>query len=98
MRIRTDRLVRTVTGRSVLRVPAGATDVRGATLRYLMFGLLPAWFIPGLLDWLHRKASRLPTPYLGSVAGAIATLVVLPYGEELLRCWRGTRLTGPLTS
>ncbi|AUS81933.1 diguanylate cyclase/phosphodiesterase [Actinoalloteichus sp. AHMU CJ021] len=38
------------------RVPERARDVETATLRYLVYGLLPAWFVPGLLDWaLHRR-------------------------------------------
>ncbi|MEV6739550.1 diguanylate cyclase [Streptomyces sp. NPDC051104] len=35
----------------------GATvDVGDATTRYLLYGLLPFWFAPGLADWLmHRR-------------------------------------------
>ncbi|MFF5476507.1 diguanylate cyclase [Streptomyces sp. NPDC012935] len=35
----------------------GATvDVSDATVRYLMYGLLPSWFAPGLADWwMHRR-------------------------------------------
>lgn len=40
--------------------PAGdATDVRSATLRYLMFGLLPAWFVPGVLDWWQHRRTHI---------------------------------------
>lgn len=28
-------------------------------LRYLMYGLLPAWFIPSLLDWNQHRRSRI---------------------------------------
>jgi hypothetical protein len=39
-----------------LRPQPGATDVENATLRYLMYVLLPAWFVPGVLDWwMHRR-------------------------------------------
>ncbi|HWC78871.1 MAG TPA: diguanylate cyclase/phosphodiesterase [Pseudonocardiaceae bacterium] len=42
--------------RPKIRLPRRATDVESATLRYLLFGLLPAWFAPGLLDWYqHRR-------------------------------------------
>ncbi|MFI9804764.1 diguanylate cyclase [Streptomyces sp. NPDC052301] len=36
---------------------AGATvDVGEATTRFLLYGLLPGWFVPGLVDWaLHRR-------------------------------------------
>jgi len=54
MRVR--RVVTALRARPVVRVPGRATDTESATLRYLMFGLLPAWFVPGLLDWIqHRR-------------------------------------------
>jgi hypothetical protein len=32
------------------------TDVEEATHRYLLSGLLPSWFVPGIFDWyLHRR-------------------------------------------
>ncbi|WP_317446301.1 diguanylate cyclase [Streptomyces collinus] len=36
---------------------AGRTvDVGEATTRFLLYGLLPGWFVPGLADWaLHRR-------------------------------------------
>lgn len=31
-------------------------DVGDATVRYLLYGLLPSWFAPGLADWwMHRR-------------------------------------------
>jgi hypothetical protein len=42
--------------RPVVRVPSRVRDTESATLRYLMFGLLPAWFVPSVLDWIqHRR-------------------------------------------
>ncbi|MFI6012424.1 diguanylate cyclase [Streptomyces sp. NPDC051243] len=37
--------------------PSGATvDVGEATTRYLLYGLLPSWFVPGVADWwMHRR-------------------------------------------
>ena len=33
-----------------------AQETQQAVRRYLLYGLLPGWFIPGLLDWhLHRR-------------------------------------------
>jgi hypothetical protein len=50
------RLRRAVGGRPPLRIPKQANDVETATLRYLLFVLLPAWFLPGVADWWrHRR-------------------------------------------
>jgi hypothetical protein len=38
-----------------MRIPRRAGDVESALLRYLMYGVLPAWFVPGLLDWYQHK-------------------------------------------
>ena len=39
-----------------MRMPDNVTDVESATLRYLLYVLLPAWFAPGVLDWWqHRR-------------------------------------------
>ncbi|MFF5496545.1 diguanylate cyclase [Streptomyces aquilus] len=33
-----------------------SVDVREVTTRYLLYGLLPGWFVPGLADWvMHRR-------------------------------------------
>ncbi|MEZ0362216.1 hypothetical protein ACAG26_00725 [Mycobacterium sp. pUA109] len=42
-----------------MRVPERASDAETALLRYLMYGILPAWFIPGLLDWNQHRRSRI---------------------------------------
>ena len=40
-------------------------------------------------DWkLRLKKQRLPAPYLLGIAGLIIGGVVVPYANELLRCWR----------
>jgi hypothetical protein len=42
--------------RPVLRPAADASDVEAVTIRYLMYVLMPAWFIPGFADYLiHRR-------------------------------------------
>jgi hypothetical protein len=50
-----------VTGRMRprMRIPDRANDAETALLRYLVYGLLPAWFIPGLLDWNAHRRSRI---------------------------------------
>lgn len=50
-------------------------------------------------DWrLLPKDTRLPTSYLTGLGAAVTTFVVLPYGEELLRCaraqYRRNRVSG----
>jgi hypothetical protein len=39
-----------------MRVPSDPADVESVTIRYLMYVLLPAWFVPGIADyWMHRR-------------------------------------------
>lgn len=41
----------------VLKVSADPSDVESVTVRYLMYVLVPAWFVPGVADWLmHRRS------------------------------------------
>ncbi len=43
-------------------------------------------------DWALRwKRPRLPFGYIAVMAGVIAAGIVLPYANELWRCWRGRR-------
>lgn len=42
-----------------LRIPDRANDAETALLRYLLYGVLPAWFIPSLLDWNQHRRSRI---------------------------------------
>lgn len=40
--------------------PTGVTvDVGDATTRYLLYGLLPSWFAPGIADWLMHRRTRI---------------------------------------
>ncbi|NUR02160.1 MAG: diguanylate cyclase [Streptomyces sp.] len=34
-------------------------DVGDVTTRYLLYGLLPGWFVPGLADWAMHRRSRI---------------------------------------
>ncbi|MBK3564813.1 diguanylate cyclase [Streptomyces sp. MBT62] len=34
-------------------------DVGDATTRYLLYGLLPGWFAPGLADWVMHRRTRI---------------------------------------
>lgn len=38
---------------------AGGVDVGEVTTRYLLYGLLPSWFVPGLADWVMHRRTRI---------------------------------------
>ncbi|MEV5508025.1 diguanylate cyclase [Streptomyces orinoci] len=37
----------------------GSVSVEDATTRYLMYGLLPSWFVPGVADWVMHRRTRI---------------------------------------
>ncbi|HEY1569985.1 MAG TPA: diguanylate cyclase/phosphodiesterase [Pseudonocardiaceae bacterium] len=75
MRARTNHTIRTL-------LTGPVTDVRGATLRYLLFGLLPAWFVPGVVDWvLHRRTDIEHTA--GTRESLIHALMMLEVGGPI---------------
>jgi hypothetical protein len=40
-----------------LRIPPGADDVENANRRFLLYGVLPLWFVPAVADWvMHRRS------------------------------------------
>ncbi|MEU6254640.1 diguanylate cyclase [Streptomyces sp. NPDC047043] len=45
-------------------------DVGDMTTRYLLYGLLPSWFVPGLADWVMHRRSRIE-----DTAGTKETLI-----------------------
>jgi hypothetical protein len=53
------RAVRALRSRPLLRIPASASDTESATLRYLLYGLLPAWFVPALADWWQHRRTHI---------------------------------------
>ncbi|SHF06196.1 hypothetical protein [Streptoalloteichus hindustanus] len=59
MRSPLSRLRRAVLSRPRIHIPQEAGDVESATLRYLLYGLLPAWFVPGLLDWWQHRRTHI---------------------------------------
>jgi hypothetical protein len=49
--------------------PANPADVESVTVRYLMYVLLPAWFVPGVADYLMHRRTRIErTSGLGNAA------------------------------
>ncbi|MGP3949996.1 diguanylate cyclase [Streptomyces sp. 7N604] len=45
--------------RPTIQAPTPAESVEDATVRYLMYGLLPSWFVPGLADWVMHRRTRI---------------------------------------
>lgn len=45
--------------RPVLRVPGTSRDVEAVTIRYLMYVLLPVWFVPAIADYLMHRRTRI---------------------------------------
>jgi hypothetical protein len=42
-----------------MRVSGDPADVESVTIRYLMYVLLPAWFVPGVADYLMHRRTRI---------------------------------------
>jgi hypothetical protein len=75
--------VRTLAGRPELRTERDATDVQNATVRYLMYVLLPLWFVPGVLDWMwHRQTDIEHTS--GTKESLIHSLMMTEVGLPIL--------------
>ncbi|MGW0758724.1 hypothetical protein ACWD1Y_20025 [Streptomyces sp. NPDC002814] len=49
-----------------IRATGVSVDVGDVTIRYLLYGLLPGWFVPGLADWVMHphclKGVGVPPP------------------------------------
>ncbi|MEU9573579.1 diguanylate cyclase [Streptomyces massasporeus] len=45
--------------RGRLGTPGITVDVGDATTRYLLYGLLPSWFVPGVADWVMHRRTRI---------------------------------------
>jgi hypothetical protein len=48
-----------VAGTDSMNVFADPADVESVTVRYLMYVLLPAWFVPGIADYVMRRRTRI---------------------------------------
>ncbi|AGP60802.1 hypothetical protein [Streptomyces rapamycinicus] len=42
-----------------LEVPRDAVDVEDANRRFLMYGVMPLWFVPAVADWLMHRRTRI---------------------------------------
>ncbi len=45
--------------RPVLRIPPYASDVESANRRFVLYGVLPLWFVPSVADWVMHRRSRI---------------------------------------
>ncbi|MGI3197723.1 diguanylate cyclase [Streptomyces sp. GLT-R25] len=44
---------------AAISATAVSVDVGDVTTRYLLYGLLPSWFVPGLADWVMHRRTRI---------------------------------------
>jgi hypothetical protein len=81
--------------RPTMRVPKDTADVQAVTVRYLMYVLLPAWFIPGVADWvMHRRTkieqagglreSLLHSLMMGEIAVPVTLVLLCEVNPPLL--------------
>ncbi|BBJ46614.1 hypothetical protein SSPO_093320 [Streptomyces antimycoticus] len=42
-----------------LEVPRNAVDVEDANRRFLMYGVMPLWFVPAVADWIMHRRTRI---------------------------------------
>ncbi|MFL6076333.1 MAG: diguanylate cyclase/phosphodiesterase [Mycobacteriales bacterium] len=85
------------------------TDVQRATRRYLLYGLLPAWFVPGILDWaMHRRTriedtagtreSLIHALMMGEVGAPIAAALLLEINPPVLALMAGAAVAHEATA
>ncbi|WP_051939527.1 hypothetical protein [Phaeacidiphilus oryzae] len=65
-----------------LRPQPGSDAVDDATLRYLMYGVLPGWFVPGIADWVMHRRTRIEDN-AGVPESAIHALMMAEVGLPL---------------
>jgi hypothetical protein len=83
MRVHGNRVVKAILSGPVIKVPGRAKDTESATLRYLLFGLLPCWFVPAALDWWqHRRTDIEHTA--GTRESLIHLLMMAEVGSPLM--------------
>ncbi|CDR17286.1 predicted protein [Streptomyces iranensis] len=62
-----------------LRVPGNAVDVEDANRRFLMYGVMPLWFVPAVADWLMHRRTRIEETS-GTKESAIHALMMTEAG------------------
>jgi hypothetical protein len=46
-------------GPRLFRAPLQAMDVESANRRFLMYGVMPLWFVPSVADWIMHRRTRI---------------------------------------
>ena len=62
---------------------SGPLDVETASRLFMMYGLLPGWFIPGLLDWYWHKQTKIEETS-GARESAIHALMMTEAGAAIM--------------
>ncbi|CAL9605923.1 diguanylate cyclase [Streptomyces sp. enrichment culture] len=57
-------------------------DVGEATTRYLLYGLLPSWFVPGVADWVMHRRTRIEET-TGTKESAVHSLMMAEVGVPI---------------
>ncbi|OIJ68384.1 hypothetical protein [Streptomyces mangrovisoli] len=66
-----------------LRIPLRSTEVEDASRRFLLYGLLPSWVVPGLADWWMHKRTRIEHTS-GTKESAVHALMMTEAGVPVL--------------
>ncbi|MFG3023595.1 diguanylate cyclase [Streptomyces sp. NPDC048254] len=66
-----------------LRIPADSTAVEDASRRFLLFGALPLWVVPGLADWWMHRRTRIEHTS-GTKESAVHALMMTEAGIPVL--------------
>ncbi|SED58600.1 diguanylate cyclase [Streptomyces melanosporofaciens] len=62
-----------------LKVPPNAVDVEDANRRFLMYGVMPLWFVPAVADWIMHRRTRIEETS-GTKESAIHALMMTEAG------------------
>ncbi|MCG7203301.1 diguanylate cyclase [Streptomyces arenae] len=66
-----------------LRIPLRSTDTEDASRRFLLYGALPLWVVPGLADWWMHKRTRIEHTS-GTKESAVHALMMTEAGVPVL--------------
>ncbi|MEU6770745.1 diguanylate cyclase [Streptomyces sp. NPDC046759] len=66
-------------GQAAALANGAGVDVEEATTRFLLYGLLPGWFVPGLADWVMHRRTRIEDTS-GTKESAIHALMMAEVG------------------